>query len=99
MAYDATGAVIARRSALPAKAIESLAWYPRGGRLAVGTEDGTLHMLDEDGALLFRSNVSADGVSRIVFTPDGKWVTGHFRNASPTFRTLVVEGSRGAYGW
>ncbi|HEX3147591.1 MAG TPA: serine/threonine-protein kinase [Gemmataceae bacterium] len=83
--YDAAGSVIARRAALPAKAVEALAWHPQGGRLAVGTEDGTLHTFDTDGAMLFRTNVSADGVSRIVFTPDGKWIIGHFRNASARY--------------
>jgi serine/threonine protein kinase/WD40 repeat protein len=85
VAFDATGAVVARRTALPAKAIESLTWHPQGGRLAVGTEDGTIHMFDADGALLFRCNVSPHGVSRIVFTPDGRWVTGHFRDAGARF--------------
>ena len=97
--FAATGAVVLRRAALPAKPVWALAWHPDGDRLAVGTEDGTLHMFDQDGALLFRTNVSPHGVARIVFTPDGRWVTGHWRDSGGRFwdawtgRPALITGS------
>ena len=85
LGYDTAGAVAVRRSALPAKAVAALRWGPDGRTLAVGTEDGVLHLFDPAGALAFRANVSPSGVSTIVFTPDGRWVTAHYRDAGARF--------------
>jgi serine/threonine protein kinase/WD40 repeat protein len=83
--YDQFGTVTVTRSVLPAKAVVALAWGPDGRTLGVGTDDGIVHLFDPVGALVFRANISASGVARIAFTPDGRWVTAHYRDTRARF--------------
>ena len=80
IAFDEDGKILFRRSPLPAKPVDALAWDAVGKKLAIGTGDGSVHVFDADGSLRFRSNVSASGVSWVMFSPDGRLVTAHFRD-------------------
>jgi serine/threonine protein kinase/WD40 repeat protein len=83
--YDAAGVVIARRDPLPPKPVVALACGADGRTLGVGTDDGIVHLFDPGGALVFRANISASGVAHIAFTPDGRWVTAHYRDTRARF--------------
>jgi WD40 repeat protein len=77
---DSTGAVMFRLAVPTGRAVESLAWSPDALRIAAGTTDGTVHVFDRSGAPLFRVAVSSSGASHVGFSPDGRWLTSHFRN-------------------
>ncbi len=81
IAFDESGPVVLRTMPRPHKSVDALAWGPFGKRLAAGTGDGAVHVFETNGTFLFRANVSASGVSAIVFSPDGQFVSAHFRDA------------------
>jgi WD40 repeat protein len=64
--------------------VEALALSPRGDLLAVGTKGGHLQLWHtQDGTAGHRLAVSASGVSRIQFHPNGRWILAGFRGTAP----------------
>lgn len=59
-------------------AVFSVAFNPSGDRLAVGTADGQIRLIDVRGSkpveLLAKSAAHVDGVMSIAFSPDGKYL-------------------------
>jgi WD40 repeat protein/tRNA A-37 threonylcarbamoyl transferase component Bud32 len=72
--------------------IESLAWSPDGGRVAVGTRSGVVRLWDVKAALPSRPFfVGPTGVGSILFTADGRWLIAGARNSATKIWNLTNE--------
>jgi WD40 repeat protein/tRNA A-37 threonylcarbamoyl transferase component Bud32 len=54
--------------------VESLAWSPDGGLIAVGSRDGSVGLWRPDGFAVGRYAANEIGVSNLLFSPDGRWL-------------------------
>ena len=60
------------RFPIAARAPTALAWSPEGGRLVVGTGDGMIYVLDEQGREIARAHEHRDDITAVRFSPDGR---------------------------
>jgi serine/threonine protein kinase/WD40 repeat protein len=72
--YDSGGKLHTTLPARGAREVESLAWSPDDQLVAVGTHDGTIHLWQRDGTLLYDLAAFSIGVERLHFSPDSRWL-------------------------
>lgn len=72
--------------------VEALAWSPDANRLAVGTRDSVVRLIEHEGTVLRQFNLFANGIGRVVFSPDGQWLLAGQRGSTmKTWDTLTGE--------
>jgi WD40 repeat protein len=57
---------------IAARGPTAFAWSPAGGRLVVGTGDGSIYVLDEQGREIARAHEHVDDITTVQFSPDGR---------------------------